>query len=108
MINKPTLNGTVPADAWRARRADQPPAGPGTPALGIRVDATNPDHHIWLNNGTWYIHYTVYPTPLTAERVRASLHTKDVVEARRRRDELFRRLAVGPDTANADALPLAA
>ena len=62
------------------------------PELGIRVDATNPNHHLWNNNGTWYVHYTLYPTPVTAERVRRSLHTHSVDVARRRRDVLFAKL----------------
>lgn len=61
--------------------------------LAIRVDGSNQDHHLWNNNGTWFVHYTVYPTPITKERVRRSLKTKHVEEARQRRDELFRQLA---------------
>ena len=34
--------------------------------LAIRVQDGNPDHHLWNNNGTWFVHYTVYPTPMTA------------------------------------------
>ena len=50
------------------------------------------NHHIWNNNGVWFAHFTVHPSPVTKERVRCSLNTKSVVEARKRRDELFRRL----------------
>lgn len=46
----------------------------------------NPDHHLWNNNGTWFVHFTRYPTPVTKERVRKSLKTKDLEEARKRRD----------------------
>lgn len=53
----------------------------------------NLDHNIWNNNGTWFVHYTIYPTPITKVRVRRSLNTKSVEEARQRRDELLRRLA---------------
>jgi len=62
------------------------------PALAVRIDPANPDHHLWNNNGTWFVHYTVYPTPVTVERVRTSLRTKDLDEARHRRDKLFARL----------------
>ena len=58
-------------------------------SLGIRVDERNPNHHLYLNNGTWFIHYTVHPTPVTKERVRRSLRTKCPAEARRRRDEVL-------------------
>ena len=57
--------------------------------LAIRIDPQNPDHHIYNNNGTLWVHYTIYPTPVTAERIRRSLHTKDILEARRRRDAIF-------------------
>ena len=57
--------------------------------LAIRIDPENSDHHIYNNNGTFWIHYTVYPTPITAERVRKSLKTKDIRVARRRRNEIF-------------------
>jgi len=62
------------------------------PTLSIRIDPRNPDHHLWNNNGLYWTHYTVYPTAVTTKRVRASLHTHDIHEARRRRDELFRKL----------------
>lgn len=50
----------------------------------------NRDHHIWNNNGTWWAHFTVHHPDHTKERVRVSLHTKDVDEARRRRDFIMR------------------
>ena len=61
-------------------------------AAGIRINPHNPNHHLWDNNGTWFVHYTVYPTPVTAERIRRSLGTRCLEEARRRRDELFAQL----------------
>ena len=60
-----------------------------TQELSIRVDPENANHHLWLNNGTWFVHYTVYPDALTKARVRRSLRTKDVELARQRRDALF-------------------
>ena len=60
-----------------------------TPLLRVRVRAENPNHHLWNNHGTWFLHYTVYPTPLTKERIRRSLGTKDVATARRNRDTFF-------------------
>jgi hypothetical protein len=56
---------------------------------GIRIDTDNPDHHIWDNNGTLWLNYVVYPTPVTAERRRISLKTKLLEEARFRRDRIF-------------------
>ncbi len=60
---------------------------------GIRVRAENPNHHLWNNHGTWFLHYTVHPTPFTKERIRRSLGTKDVRVARERRDAFFAGLA---------------
>ena len=59
----------------------------------LRISASNPNHHLWNNNGTWFLHYTVYPTPFTKERIRRSLGTKDVKVARERRDNFFSLLA---------------
>jgi len=64
-----------------------------TSQSGIRVRAENPNHHLWNNHGTWFLHYTVHPTPFTKERIRRSLGTKDVMVARERRDSFFTRLA---------------
>ncbi len=60
---------------------------------GIRVCAENENHHLWNNHGTWFLHYTVHPTPFTKERIRRSLGTKDVNIARERRDTFFTQLA---------------
>jgi len=59
----------------------------------IRVRPENPNHHLWNNHGTWFLHYTIHPTPFTKERVRRSLGTKDVQIARERRDTFFAYLA---------------
>jgi hypothetical protein len=58
----------------------------------IRVSSDNPLHHLWLNNGTWWVHYTLN-FDFRTRRVRRSLGTRDAAEAVRRRDELFARLA---------------
>ena len=60
--------------------------------LALRIDDSNLNHHLWNNNGTWWIHYTIYPTPVTVERIRHSLKTKSVPEARSRRDEILNEL----------------
>jgi hypothetical protein len=57
--------------------------------LSIRTNPENPNHHLWNNHGTWFIHYVVHPTPWTKERIRRSLGTRSLEEARRKRDELF-------------------
>ncbi len=60
---------------------------------GIRVRAENPNHHLWNNHGTWFLPYTIHPTPFTKERIRRSLGTKDLAVARERRDAFFAELA---------------
>ncbi len=62
---------------------------------GIRLRPDNENHHLWNNHGTWFLHYTVHPTPFTKERIRRSLGTKDVTVARARRDAFFAQLANG-------------
>jgi hypothetical protein len=56
---------------------------------GIRITADNPNHHLWNNHGTWFLHYTIHPTAFTKERIRRSLGTKDIETARSRRDAFF-------------------
>jgi hypothetical protein len=60
-----------------------------THSLAIRLNPANPDHHLWNNNGTCFVHYTIHPTPLTKQRVRKSLRTKNLIQARARRDQLL-------------------
>ena len=55
----------------------------------VKNRTPNPDHNIWNNNGTWWCHYTVHDSNKTARRVRVSLETKDIDEARRRRDAIL-------------------
>tara|TARA_Y100001938_G_C8018284_1_gene393782 strand:- start:769 stop:981 length:213 start_codon:yes stop_codon:yes gene_type:complete len=60
--------------------------------LSARIDESNPNHHIWNNNGTWYIHFIIHKEDKTAERFRKSLKTRDVEEARNKRDKILERL----------------
>ncbi len=61
----------------------------------VRVNPANPDQHLWNNNGTWFVHYTIHPTAFTKERVRHSLRTKSLRDARRQRDRLLLDLRQG-------------
>jgi hypothetical protein len=57
-----------------------------TEKLSIRISPTcKPDHHLWNNNGTYYLDYTVHYGRMKARR-RPSLHTHDLNEAIRLRD----------------------
>ena len=59
--------------------------------LSVRIDTRNPRNHLWLNNGVYWIHYTLNFDCRT-RRVRRSLKTSDLNVAIARRDELFSRL----------------
>ena len=50
--------------------------------------AIDPDHHLWRNGRLWWIAFTVHRGHLQ-ERVRFSLQTADVAQARDRRDEIL-------------------
>ena len=63
----------------------------------FRINRANADHHLWNNNGTWWVHYTVYPDALTKKRIRTSLRTRSLREARRGRDRVL--AGVGKDGA---------
>jgi len=60
--------------------------------LSVRIDPANERHHIWLNNGTWWVHYTLNFDCRT-RRVRRSLRTASLAEAIAKRDSLFAQLA---------------
>lgn len=62
----------------------------GFPSL--RVDHANPLHHVWCNNGTWWIHYTLHFDG-RKRRIRRSLGTAVLDIALERRDELLNRIA---------------
>jgi len=53
----------------------------------------HPDHHLWRNGRLWWVAFTVHLPGWRKERVRRSLGTADLEEARRRRDALFSHLA---------------
>ncbi|MGK0481496.1 MAG: hypothetical protein ACJAQ3_001473 [Planctomycetota bacterium] len=65
--------------------------------LAIRIDGSNLDHHLWNNHGTWWIHYTVLVDGAWQRRVRRSLATRSVVEARELRDRTFAELRANRD-----------
>lgn len=48
------------------------------------------DHHIWNNNGTWWCHLSLERRSKPAKRIRFSLKTKKVGEARKRRDQIMK------------------
>jgi hypothetical protein len=59
--------------------------------LSVRVDPNNRAHHLYLNNGHYWVHYTLH-FDFRKRRIRRSLKTRDLEVAIQRRDELFARL----------------
>ena len=49
----------------------------------------DPNHHLWRNGRLWWVAFTVHLPGWRKDRVRVSLGTSDVAEARRRRDALL-------------------
>jgi hypothetical protein len=79
---------------------------PTTQLAPSRASETNPNHHLWKNGRLWWLAVTLLHDGWRQERVRQSLGTDDVLEARRRRDLVlarFVRPAVAPAAARAAA-----
>ncbi len=57
--------------------------------LAVRASPSNPNHHLWNNNGTWFIHYVAYDPDYKNTRIRASLGTKSLSQAKHLRDRFF-------------------
>ena len=54
-----------------------------------RSRAGNANHHLWNNHGTWWCYLTLHLSDCTKRRVRLSLHTSELADARRLRDALL-------------------
>jgi hypothetical protein len=58
--------------------------------LSVRTrPESGPNHHLWRNGRLWWIAYTLIHDGWRQERVRHSLGTADVLEARHRRDAIL-------------------
>ena len=57
--------------------------------IALRINDDNPNHHLWFNNGCWWMHCTVHLPDYTAVRMRRSLRTANVEVARQRRDAIL-------------------
>jgi hypothetical protein len=55
----------------------------------LGASTTHPDHHLWRNGRLWWVAFTVHLPNWQKERVRLSLGTDDLEEARRRRDQVL-------------------
>jgi hypothetical protein len=58
----------------------------------LRESRNNPTHHLWNNNGTWWIHYSICQSGGVTKRFRNSLKTKDFQTACSRRDKILQDL----------------
>jgi hypothetical protein len=65
----------------------------------LRVDYSNDTHHLWCNNGTWWLHYTVH-FDNRVRRIRRSLRTRSLTDDMAKRDEHLGRIA-----ANGEIVP---
>jgi hypothetical protein len=65
--------------------------------LSVRCRPGNPNHHLWDNNGTLWCCLTVHLADFTKKRLRLSLGTKDIEDARRLRDALIALFGTRPD-----------
>jgi hypothetical protein len=61
--------------------------------LALKINPANPDHHLWNNHGTWWLHFTYHQADYTKQRRRRSLGTRDRAVARQRRDAVLAKLA---------------
>jgi len=60
-----------------------------TSTLALRTNPRNLNHHLYNNNGTWWIHFCVHRPDYTKARIRESLGTKCLTTARELRDLAF-------------------
>jgi hypothetical protein len=68
---------------------------PPTPIIGrlaLRVPRGKPAHHLWNNNGTWWVHYSIRHPAGGTMRYRESLKTPDFDTACQKRDKFLRPL----------------
>lgn len=85
---KTTTTTTKTSDTQTGTRAEHT-SRLNTGTLSLRVNDTNENHHLWNNNGTWWLHYTLHLPDYTKKRVRKSLRTASLNHARKLRDHLL-------------------
>jgi hypothetical protein len=59
----------------------------------VKISTRNcksPNHHLWNNNGSWWLSLTVHKDDYTKERIRRPLKTRDVEYARVQRDYVLK------------------
>ena len=59
------------------------------PVISRRQKTAGANHHLWNNNGTWWLHCTIHLPDLTKWRLRRNLRTSDVQTAQQLRDRIL-------------------
>jgi hypothetical protein len=80
-------NPRSPGVFFEVEKTPMAQSQPFPPSFHETVD---PDHHLWRNGHRWWIAFTVHLPGWQKERVRFSLGTSDLGEARARRDQVLR------------------
>jgi hypothetical protein len=62
---------------------------PATTEISRRQKPRGTNHHLWNNNGTWWLHCTIHLPDFTKWRLRRNLRTSDVQTARQLRDRML-------------------
>lgn len=57
--------------------------------ISRRQKSRGDNHHLWNNNGTWWLHSTIHLPDFTKRRLRKNLRTSDVRTARQLRDRIL-------------------
>lgn len=57
--------------------------------LSTRQKLSGENHHLWNNNGTWWFHGTRVLSDGSRRRVRCTLKTQNLTNARKRRDKIL-------------------
>ena len=74
-----------------------PRTAQGILATGPVPDELDPDHHLWKNGRLWWIAFTIHTPDWCKRRLRFSLRTASIREARARRDAVLRLYDAAPD-----------
>ncbi len=62
---------------------------PDSIEISRRQKTDGPNHHLWNNHGTWWLHCTIHLPDFTKWRLRRNLRTSDVEAARQLRDRIL-------------------
>jgi hypothetical protein len=82
-------SGAVRSAVSPAVVSSLPPRASSVELASSRAFANNPNHHLWKNGRLWWIAFTLIHDGWRQERVRQSLGTDSLPEARRRRDGIL-------------------